>query len=351
MDFEQLSTQKETAISTAVAEAVAECAAHITSLDMPLAAGLRAAAQEADSATVARALCDVAARLDQGQRLSEVVADARQLPPYLHGFLRAADQASDAGLMFAQWLENRRAARQHWRQVVATIAYPALTVALLVLVFVLFAIVVVGPFKVIVQDFQVRLSPSARAFFWMGDTGVWLFLGGLAIVGTGLIIARLFGGASNWSWLVMNVPLVGLLWHWTGVAEMLRYLSLLVERRVALPSALRLVADCVGDAYVAGQCRILARRVENGSSLTMALIAQRTLPLSIVPLVHWGERHDCLSEGLRSAAEMLEGRLQVRTAVLLQIVPPLIFLLIGGIILAIIGAFFGTIIPLIRAMM
>ena len=125
------------------------------------------------------------------------------------------------------------------------------------------------------------------------------------------------------------MPLIGAAWHWTGVAEMLRCLGLLAEYRVALPEALRLTADGIVDAYVGEQCRKLATCVEQGRSLTMALVDLRTLPLSIVPLIRCGEQQGQLASSLRSAAEMLESRLKVRTHVLVQIVPPLVFIFVG----------------------
>jgi type II secretory pathway component PulF len=61
----------------------------------------------------------------------------------------------------------------------------------------------------------------------------------------------------------------------------------------------------------------------------MALVDLRTLPLSIVPLIRCGEHQGQLASSLRSAAEMLESRLKVRTHVLVQIVPPLVFIFVG----------------------
>jgi type II secretory pathway component PulF len=125
---------------------------------------------------------------------------------------------------------------------------------------------------------------------------------------------------------------------------MLRLLSLLVEQQIALPEALRLTAAGVSDAYVASQCRVLAGRVERGTSLTLALIQLRSLPLSIVPLVYWGERHNLLADGLRSAAEMIEGRLNFRTDLLMQIIPPILFVFVGALAVSMVA---GILLPMI----
>jgi type II secretory pathway component PulF len=122
---------------------------------------------------------------------------------------------------------------------------------------------------------------------------------------------------------------------------MLRSLALLVEHQIPLPEALRLAAGGIGDAYVGSLCRDLASRLEKGTPLFMALVHQRSLPLSIVPLVRWGEEHAVLPEGLRSAAEMLEGRLRIRSSLIVQIIPPLIFIVVGVMVLSLV-VFVGT---------
>ena len=131
---------------------------------------------------------------------------------------------------------------------------------------------------------------------------------------------------------------------------MLRCLGLLVEYRVPLPEALRLAAGGIADAYVANQCRVLATRVEQGTSLTMAIVGLRTLPLSIAPLVRWGEQHDCLGDALRWAAEMLEGRLRLRTGLLVQVIPPIVFIFIGVMAVSLVGMIASTVIPLIQGL-
>ena len=350
-DLDEQTPETAPVLSAATAGAIVRRAAALSSAAMPLPAGLRAAADEADSWQLARGLQAIAAQLERGRSLDDcLAASSRRLPPHLAGLVRAAQRTGEFGPMLAEWLENRRAARQHWRAVLSALAYPALVTLLAAGVFLLFATVLVEPFKRMFEEFGLKLPYVTVHFFRMCDVVTQIVppcLAGLAIAAVGL---RLIGGRAGWSWLLGNLPLVGPPWHWSGVAEMLRCLSLLVRHRVPLPEALRLTADGIADAYVASQCRTLAQKVERGQSLTMALIALRSLPLSIVPLVRWGEQGDLLSEGLRSAAEMIEGRLSLRTATLVQIVPPLVYVMILIFVGSGIGALFLPLFALIQGL-
>ena len=94
---------------------------------------------------------------------------------------------------------------------------------------------------------------------------------------------------------------------------MLRSLSLLVDHRVPLPEALRLTADGITDAYVAEQCRSWPQRVEQGSPLWAALVDAAVAALVDRAADPLGRAEaTALAEALRSAAEMLEGRLRSR---------------------------------------
>jgi type II secretory pathway component PulF len=332
------------------AEEIIECTVAVVAAEMPLPAGLRAAAQEADSPRVAAGLRHLAGELERGRSLDECLASARRLPPYVSGLIRAAQRTGEMGVTLAAWTANRRSARQYWRSVLAALAYPAVAVALAIAVFLMLGTLVVPTFRVMFEEFGLKLPAvtvyvlRATQFTTQLFPLIGLLLAGIC-AGTWLI-----GGRAGWSYLVTNLPLLGPAWHWTGVAEMLRCLGLLVEYRVPLPEALRLTADGVTDAYVGQQCRALATRVEQGRSLTMSLVDLRTLPLSIVPLVRWGEEHDQLDSSLRSAAEMIENRLKVRTHVLAQIIPPLLFVFVGVSLTSAIISLFLPLISLIQGL-
>jgi type II secretory pathway component PulF len=341
---EESSIADEAAIDATVIEDVMVRAANLATSEMPLPAGLRAAAQESDSPRLSAALRSLANQLERGKTLEECLASARKLPPYMAGLIRAAQRTGDMGLTLATWTENRRSGHHYWRTALAALAYPALSLLLALAIFLFFQTLIVPTFRRMFEEFGLKL-PGATEFLFRTTKFLELFvvptLFAIVIIA---IVIRLAGGKSGWSWLLSNMPLLGRIWHWTGAIEMLRGLSLLVQKRVPLPEALRLTADGISDSYVAAQCRKLATSVEGGSSLTMSLVKLRTLPLSIAPLVRWGERHGALDEALRSAAEMLESRLRLRTTLLAQVVPPLVFVFVA---ICVASTFVSLFLPLI----
>jgi len=344
-------TSSDPTLTAATAEALVERVAQLGESGAPLVAGLRAAADETDSWRLARALLRVAAEVERGQPLDDVIAGAtRRLPPNLAGLIRAAQRTGHLGSVLAEWLEIRRAARMHWRSVMAALTYPGITLAFAIGIYILFATAIVNPIATIVNEFGLSVPVNLNVIHWISNTGLVLFGATIGIAIITLLLLRLIGGRATWSWMMTQLPVVGSTWHWTGVAEMLRSLALLVEHQIPLPEALRLTAGGIGDAHVGALCRELAGRLEKGTPLFMALIHQRSLPMSIVPLIRWGQEHDVLPEGLRSAAEMLEGRLRIRSTLIVQIVPPLIFIMVGVMVLSLVFFVISTMVNLIQGL-
>jgi type II secretory pathway component PulF len=58
------------------------------------------------------------------------------------------------------------------------------------------------------------------------------------------------------------------------------------------------------------------------------LTARNRLPISMVPLVSWGENHGALADSLRTAGEMFENRVRLRSALLQSILPPITFIVV-----------------------
>ncbi|MDX1944333.1 MAG: type II secretion system F family protein [Pirellulaceae bacterium] len=339
-------------LTSDAAAAVLDQAARLGQSSLPLASGLRAAADEADSWRLSRALRHCAGQIERGQPLGDVLtATTGRLPPHLAGLVRAAEKSGALGSVLAEWLANRRAARQHWRTVETALAYPLIACGLTIGVYLFLAVVLVRPFRSVAVEFGLKLPANAKVLFWIGDVGIGWFVAALVAVGVMIVAWRVAGGRATWSWLVSQLPLVGPPWHWSGTAEMLRSLALLVEREQPLPEALRLAGGGASDAHVGKLAVELAGRIEQGRPLYLAVVEQRGLPLSIAPLLRVGEEQRDLAGSLRAAAEMLEGRLRVRTGLIVQIVPPLVFVAIGLSVLALYGLITSTLLPLMQGLM
>lgn len=338
-------------LSPREAESLVRSVAQLAAANLPLAEGLRAAGGEAASRRMRRALHHVARAIEKGGSLEQAITDCGpRVPAYLGGLLRAAERTGKLGVVLTEWVENQWAVRTRWREVAAALTYPLISLALTGALFLFLTVAVVPPFKSMMTDFGLKLPLPTKVFFWLSDVALPLTLAGTAIIVLGLGAVRLFGGRGAYSQLVGALPIVGKLWYWSGSAEGLRAVGLLVENQIPLPQALTLAAGGISDAHIGQACRQLGQRAEAGQSLWEALLRTRLFPMSVIPVIRQGEQHGTLDASLRTAAKMLEDRIHNRSALVIQILPPLVFVCVAFLIGMLFSAIYLPMVGLIQGL-
>jgi type II secretory pathway component PulF len=333
------------------AESLVRTVGQVASADLPLAAGLLAAAGEAASRRMSAALRHVASAIEKGESLEQALTSCGpRVPAYLAGFLKAAEKTGKLGVVLTEWMENQWAARTRMREVTAALVYPLISLGLTWGVFLFLSLAVAPTFKTMLREFGLKIPLPTRVFFWLSDVALPVTIVGFVSVAVALLVLRVFGGRAAISRLIGALPLIGKLWHWSGAAEGLRALGLLVENQIPLAEALPLAGDGIADAHIGQACRQLGQRAAEGQPLWDALIRTRLLPLSIVPVIRQGEQQGTLDGSLRTAAQMLEDRVHSRSALLIQVLPPLIFLAVAFLIVMFFTAMYLPMISLIQGL-
>ncbi|HUG66240.1 MAG TPA: type II secretion system F family protein [Pirellulaceae bacterium] len=339
------------ALSAEESQQVTGRLAQLTASSLPLAAGLRAAADECGSRRVADAMHDIASRVENGQSLEEVIASSGNLfPPHVAGLVLAATKTGKLGAALSELLEHQRATRNLRRSITRGFAYPLLVVCLAAVVLLIVILGVSEPYLRLFNDFDLELPLSTRLLIWWREFGLaiasCIAAGSIALV----ILLRLVLPRTSWSRIIAGIPIFGPLAHWTALAEWCSLLSVLVKNRIALPEALRLSAAGIENAYVGQIAKELGERTAAGQSLSELLATNRPLPVSLVPLVRWGERVGALDEAFGTARELFDRRVRVRALMLQSILPPILFVLIACSVVMVIGALFAPLTNLITGL-
>lgn len=333
------------------AEAVTATLADVSAAGRPLAEGLRAAAGETAQRKVAAELQWLAAQVESGRSIEQVLASQPSpFPGYVAGLVQAALRTGRLGEVLIDVVDHQRTTRDMWRTIRASLAYSALLLVLACGLGLWVEWGLVGPVAKMYREFELDLPAITEVLVWGHDYGVGALLAGCGLVAGALLAFRLVGGAALWRRLLGTVPLIGVLWHWSGVAELARLLSILTERGIPLPEALRLAAAGVHDADMRDVSRRFAVGVEQGRLLSELIASSGRLPLSLEPIVRWGEQSGELHEAFRLACEVFEGRLQMRAALVRSILPPLVFVGVATFAAVVIAGVYLPIISMIQGL-
>ena len=338
-------------LSTGEARELTTYVAELAGSQLPLAAGLRALAEEMPRSRTASSLLVLAQRLDRGMPLAEAIEGPDVgLPPYFRSLLNTASRAGDFSKMLHELLAHQRLTEELRGRLWQAIAYPVVLVSLMIAWCVFILMWLLPPMRKIWEDFDTRLPATTNLLIWLADHGPLLALIGLVIVVPLVLVAR---GARNSALLAQvmgRVPIVGPLWRNWSLSEFSNLLALLVERAMPLPEALELTATSVRHGHIAQGCREAARLVAGGKSLSAAIASLRAFPPSLVPLVEWGERTAALPRAMHDASEMFSTRAQLRDQFLAAVSAPVSFLLVAGVLMFVIVAMYSPLLELVSVL-
>ena len=322
-----------------------------SAVNVPLVSGLRATAIEITNHRVRAALQQLANSIDHGKSLEEGLDSSQlKIPAFLAGLLQSAVRAGALPEVLADLTDHYRTSQHQWRQIWLALMYPC-TLLLLLFVLICFVLFSVVPgVTEIFGEFEVEVPPMTASVIWASTTG-WKF--GLAAIIFLFIISlliRFVGGPGSWTRVVSWLPGIGSLFHWHGFADFSHLLRLLLLQEVPLPEALRLTSGAIRNANVAQTTRSLSDQVAAGLMLSEAMLRDEQVPAHVIPAIRMGEEHDRLPESLSVVSDLLAGQIQLRSQLLIMVLPPIVFLIVAGCSVALLLSLFLPLIDIFSAL-
>lgn len=151
--------------------------------------------------------------------------------------------------------------------------------------------------------------------------------------------------------ILMRMPVLGKLFRMIDTARFSRNLSVLLEAGVDIGGSLDLTAKTLMLVPLRRAVTHCGDAVMEGSELSDALEGTHRFGRDVVAIVQSGEETGKLPESLDRMADDYEERVELMVKNLGSLIQPLIFLILGGIVLFIALAFFSVYIMLLTGIM
>ncbi len=291
-----------------------------------------------------RMRASAAALLDavrEGRSLSAAMAArSPEFPEHYWRLVEAGEASGSLGAVLdrlAQFLERSGETRS---QVTSALLYPAvLLAAALAAIGVIFG-VLVPTITPLFSDAGAPLPPALRFLVGLKDFvsahGLEIAVV-LALIATAVVAAlrspRLRLGLDR---RVLRLPVVGELVTARETARFARTLAMLSENGVPLLEALRIAGNVVQSRAFSAAIGGASHGVQDGRKLSQSLHEQRVVPDLCISLLEVGERTGQVEPMLVKTAEAYETLLQRRLARLMSLLTPMLTLVIGGLVGALI---------------
>lgn len=262
--------------------------------------------------SLGRALVDLANRLESGESLEAALQRyGHRLPAPLRALVVVSASNGNMDEALHQWDAETRLLDELRQDIRSTFIGPLFVILSSLIAFSVASLAVGTLYEEMINMFGLRVEWYLRGAIWFGRYSGWVIV---ILLLTVLIVAacRLLLGRAQWNGIVSRLPLVGPVASWLAIARWSRWLSLLIESRIPLPTALELAASVAENTRFSFAARGLVDRIARGEPLSLAMAESPAFPSTSTVLVRWGEQSSTLAESLRSVAELSESRVRLR---------------------------------------
>ena len=215
--------------------------------------------------------------------------------------------------------------------------YPAMVVAVALLVSAILLVFVVPQFEEVFRGFGaelpaftmlvVNLSRFMTTWWWM----IFLTIAG-AIIAFIMVKKRSLAFSHFLDRLILKVPVVGNIMHQAAIARFARTLAVTFKAGVPLVEALESVAGATGNTVYEKAVLRVRDDVSVGYQVNMAMKQTGLFPHMVVQMVAIGEEAGALDTMLFKVAEFYEQEVDNAVDALASLIEPLIVVMLGVIV-------------------
>ena len=315
----------------------------------PADEALASVAQQTEKPAAARALHAVRAQVTEGRRLSEAFAREGDFGTLYVSVVAAGESAGALGPVLerlATHLEKTQAIR---RKAMTALIYPAvLAVVALGVIAALMAFVVpqiVDQFSAMGAELPLLTRLLIGASHFVRDFGLPV----LALIVLGAFgFARALKGAAfrrRVDALVLRLPVIGRLSRIAAAARFARTFATLTGSGAPVMEALTAARDSAHNLVLQAAIDSVARDVREGASLSAAMGRTGAFPPLMVHMAASGEQSGALPVMFGKAADYLENEFETATGMALNLLEPMVVVVMGGAVAAIVLA---VMLPILR---
>ena len=215
--------------------------------------------------------------------------------------------------------------------------YPAVVVAVAILVSAVLLIFVVPQFQNVFKSFGADLPAFTMMIIAASNFMIakwWLVLGLAMGAGYGLIFLKKRSLAFQHflDRMILKLPVVGQIMHNAAIARFARTLATTFKAGVPLVEALDTVAGATGNQVYEQATNRIKEDVSVGYQVNMAMRQVNLFPHMVVQMTAIGEEAGALDTTLFKVAEFYEQEVNNAVDALSSLLEPLIMIFIGGIV-------------------
>ncbi len=322
----------------------------MVSARLPVVDALDTSARQTTHKTLSAALHGVASHVRSGSTLSSgFVTHGAVFGPLAAGLVRVGEASGALGPVLIRIADALERTAELRRRVQYALAYPAVVLSVAVGAVSFLLTVVVPTFADLFADFDAPLPWPTRVLISVSSAlraaAPFLLVGLVVSVWAARRFLQTARGRRIAEGVTLRIPFVGTLYRQLLTARFCRTLATLLEGGVPLAEALAVTADAEPSPRSSDAARALRDRIVRGGTLAGRDSSSLGLDVDLFPpmvaqMVAVGEATARLAETLDYAAAHYERQVEGATDALSSVIEPILVLVLGVVVGAILVAIY-----------
>jgi type IV pilus assembly protein PilC len=284
-------------------------------------------------------------RVKAGAQLSDAFEEHGALVPGIYtASLMAGERSGNLEVVLRRYVAYAKLVGGVRRKTLSALLYPAVLLALAVVVVGIIVLRLVPAFSLFYGSFNAELPASTRMIVNVSDFirgyAVVLVVGLVAAVGLTAGWLRRPGERKRVDQALLSLPWVGDIARKFSTSQMARTLATLLSGGIPLVQALDVAARAVGNRYIAAELESMGQRVREGQSLAATMRARHLFPDVAVKMTEVGEATGALQDMLNSLADFYDEDLQTSLDRFVTLVEPVLLVTLGLVIASLLLALY-----------
>ena len=283
--------------------------------------------------------------LHEGKKLSQLT---REMPEYFSplfsGLIETGEESGSLPEVVRELRRFLKESREFREFVLTSSIYPAIVIAVTLLVVILLFTVFIPRFAKIFEELEREMPFLTRIMLETGNLmqSIWwlwppLLLGGFLLYRHSRRSGRLKAVRDR---LLLKLPLLGPLSTAVQTGRFLRTLAIMVRNHVQLLPAVRISRKIIANDVIRASFDSVEERLRGGSRLSVILGASPYMPDGSIAMLKIAEESGEIGEMLERIAEETEEDVRVRVKRLLALLEPGVILILAGIVLLVVLSIF-----------
>ena len=312
-----------------------------------IAEALDGIAEDIENRKLQKILYQILARIERGGTFSEGMTQFPKVFNQLtYALILAGETGGDIGAAFRRTAEYYTNRDRLARKVKKAIAYPIFVVCFVIVVVIVIMTLIIPRFSEMFEQFGPGQLPAfTRSFMAVNDTlvGNGPFVVGGAILGVLLVIFsyRNIGSVHHlFSRIALALPLFGSLLRQAFIAGFCRTLANLLRGGVAVLDAFDIVEEMTANDIISDVLKRTRADIVGGSAIYLSMAGTRFFPNMVIKMIRAGEESGSLWQVLERTADYYEEKVDALIATITGLLEPLLIIMVGVIVLAVVMALY-----------